>query len=348
MNDPLGLALQKQEENKKSVSPLPPLSTSIHNSHHTGNKTKSKGIITSFVGKQTKNTTNVNRNLQHRSKAAEANSTRVKCSFCNHNQAVVMIQKSFTSKSYCLFHYYTTKACRIDTSKVRLLDDNITISRDGEILNKERNDDEFNLQLPYAQEIFRDAFTELQREIANEASKSFQSMVARGNDPLSILMDQPKRELKSKKPEGVKKLKNDIDDSNEGGFILQLQSPKEKQLMEAQSQRIELAARESVEKIEHVNLYKRRKTSSKSSWHLVLNDDKNKNNNINRYKIDFASDVVKGVTCSCGSQEIKSCGNITGRNNDVSKAETWGFKRDNDVSSRYQCLRCNKIWNEES
>lgn len=243
-----------------------------------------------------------------------------KCCFCDENQAIVMIKKSFTTKPYCLFHYYTTKACRIDTSKVSLIESEAS--------------DEFKTQVQiqktHVQEIFAEAFTELQKEISTEATRSFQSMVERGNDPLSILIDSCKQN-RIKHPK-----------ENEGGFMRHIQNSKESKLMEQQLRRNELAARESVSSIHNnVNLSKRRKTSSKSSWHLVFDkktDDNEKFHN---------NDSMSGLKCSCGSRDIILCGNITGRNDAVPKAEIWGLKRDNEVSSRFQCTNCSNIWNED-
>ena len=295
-------------------------------------KKKKRGLLTAHPTTTAQRTTTIKKK-------------QLKCSFCNNNQAVVTIQKSFTSKPYCLFHYYTTRACRIATHKVSLIET--------------EDKDEFHTQLPYVQELFSEAFTELQKEISAESSKSFQSMLAKGNDPLSVLkMPSRGSKLRKAKNKGVNRKKNIGDngkgtvnnDDNEGGFMRQLQT-REITLMENQTQRIEQAARESVEKVkQQSNLYKRRKTSSKSSWHMVL-DKKVKGlseNNTDVMNSNFMSDVVEGIICSCGSQKVKLCGNVTSRNNDVSKADTWGFKRDNDNSSRYQCMTCNKTWNEES
>ncbi len=250
-----------------------------------------------------------------------------KCCFCDEQYGLVMIKKSFTTKPYCLFHYYTTKACRIDTSKVSLIE--IEAS------------DEFRLQLVYIQEIFAEAFTELQKEISTEANKSFQSMVERGNDPLSILIDSCKQNrVKHPKPTGS---------SMEGGFMRHLQNSKESKLMEEQLHRNELAARESVSSIHNnVNLSKRRKISLKSSWHLVFDKkpDYNEKNN-HDWDIKENKDSISGMKCSCGSHDIILCGNITGRNDEIPKAEIWGLKRDNEVSSRFQCINCSKIWNQD-
>jgi len=220
--------------------------------------------------------------------------------------------------------------------------------------------DEWNIQLPYTQTLFDEAFKELQNEILTESSRSFHSMVERGNDPLSILTEDH-NSARKKRARGantkIRKVRNEEDDgdvgSDGGGGFLQQVHSKEVKLMQDQARRIERAAKESIHTLKvKQNPYKRRKTSSKSSWHLVLNG-KGKSTSLNggtsTGKIDFLSASVKGITCSCGSQNIELCGNVTNRNDQVSKADTWGFKRnDDDVSAIVRCTNCDKTWKEEN
>jgi hypothetical protein len=338
--DLLGAALQATTKKskpgsasrKRRISFSPTLDTA---STTTTSKTKSK------------TTTKATSTAKKSFKSTITKKKKIKCCFCNDYKAVVSIKKSLTSKSYCLLHYYTTKACRIDILKVHLIDD--------EIEDKE----EFDSQLPYVQELFSEAFTELQKDISTESAKSFQSMVERGNDPLSILMDAPKRS--SQKASHKRKLKssiagNHMNTENDGGFLRQLQT-KELELMNQQTKRIQKSAMESVQKVKGIhnhgknninnsNLSKRRKTSSKSSWHLVL-ENKTKSLIDNKNTVDLTSDVATGVICSCGSKNVELCGNITSNSNAVSKADTWGYKRESDITVRYRCMNCNKSWNEE-
>ncbi len=270
---------------------------------------------------------------------------------------MISITKSFTTKCYCLLHYYTTKACRISTDHVQIIngDNNGGVGDESRSLNEE-----WNTQLPYTQTLFKEAFTELQNEISTESERSFHSMVER-NDPLSILtMDNSSTKKISNRwgtasaymdNKKISTEKGEGDDDG-GGFLHQAHS-KERKLMREQSRRIEKAARESINTVVQVqeNPYKRRKTSSKSSWHLVLSSKKGKNNNsrpLTTAKIDFTSTSVEGITCSCGSKNIELCGNVTSRNNNVSKADTWGFKRDDDVKTIVRCTNCNKTWSEEN
>lgn len=63
------------------------------------------------------------------------------------------------------------------------------------------------------------------------------------------------------------------------------------------------------------------------------------------------SHIIEEATmppCSCGSRDVQSFGNITSRNQDTSKGETWGMKdRGGEIVARYQCSECGKTWMEE-
>ena len=53
-------------------------------------------------------------------------------------------------------------------------------------------------------------------------------------------------------------------------------------------------------------------------------------------------------TCKCGSTNVEISGNVTSRNNDMTKGEVWGSKdRAEAVMERCHCLACGKRWNEE-
>lgn len=254
------------------------------------------------------------------------------CSFCESEASAVSISKSLTKTSIplCLIHYYTTRSCRIDPQKVS-------------IINKE----ELKNQLPYVQDLFAEAFTDLQKEIATESAKSFNEMSRRTADPLSILNDHNQRKPKAniaKKPRSSSTKAGLVDD---GGFIKQI-NRREIDLIEQQRTRVTLSSsfanserneQLSLPKSQHdVNPYKRRKVSGKSSWHLVL-DGKMNMENIQETLSSFDK------KCKCGGDAVMF-GNTTSLNNDVAKADTWGMSRDHDVSERYQCQECGKVWNE--
>lgn len=255
------------------------------------------------------------------------------CSFCQSEPAVVSIKKQITTEkmSFCLLHYYTTRACRSDPSKTLVL-----------------NDDEMKKQLPYIQELFSEAFMDLQKDIATESAKSFNRMMKCANDPLSILTDNAAKSKKKKAKLGG--------NQNDGGFLNHIQQ-KEIDLIDQQKKRIEVdemfvtgSKSSSTSKITtamstEANPYKRRKCSTKSSWHLVLDPNRNTDSKI---KLNHETDGnFCSTTCTCGSNNVTTLENISSRMNDVSKADIWGYKRDQDeVSSKYQCRSCGKIWNE--
>mmetsp|Transcript_13765 Transcript_13765/g.15473 ORF Transcript_13765/g.15473 Transcript_13765/m.15473 type:complete len:341 (+) Transcript_13765:3-1025(+) len=273
---------------------------------------------------------------------------RRKCCFCSDAPAAIIIENSLTApKAYCMLHYYTTSACRVPLEKVQKVEsnDNEKNPKDNNIMNgiDSPPSSEFYNQLPYVQELFSEAFTELQKEISTESARSFQAMMKRDNDPLSILIDAPRSNKKKLKNNKTYVNKHDSEYRDGGGFIRQSQA-KEQQLIKEQSRRIEAAARESAKLIEdNDNIYRRRKTRAKSSWNLILekkipNDDTG---------FDLQNQVTCEMTCSCGSTSVESTGNITSCNGNVSKADIWGVKRENDVIIRYHCSGCGKQWNEE-
>lgn len=90
-------------------------------------------------------------------------------------------QQQQQPEPFCLIHYYTTRACRIDPSQV------VEVIRNGDASNEEdsdRQESESKQQLPYMQKLFSEAFLELQKEIGEESARSFRET---SSDPLSIL-----------------------------------------------------------------------------------------------------------------------------------------------------------------
>lgn len=247
------------------------------------------------------------------------------CSFCQIEPAAVSVMKALTKdiQSFCLLHYYTTRACRTDPSKTTVV-----------------NEDEMKRQIPYIQELFSDAFTELQKEIAIESARSMNEMLKNTNDPLSILTDSAKPHRKKKFQSGK------VDD---GGFIKPVKQ-KEIELLEQQrkitqqnSYNVKHLAKHT-HAAEAPNPYKRRKVSTQSSWHLVLNPIKSTNEG----KQDQVIFTKAGKSCSCGSIEVEMLENMSSRMTCASKADIWGCKRDQDdvSNTKYQCKSCGKIWNE--
>jgi hypothetical protein len=266
------------------------------------------------------------------------------CSFCKDNPAAVIVEmpsrhsKDLPSKKpFCLLHYYTTRAVRVDGSKVTVLDEDLT---------KTQLED-FNLQ-----EIFAEAYTELQQELAHESATAFQKQQS---DPLSILHSlhgKPKR----KKPPAPKP-SSKSDNTNEGGFLRHVPLPERllrTQQEQAKLQQEQLARMTDQRKPPPIaaaskasptaNPYQRRKPSRQSIWNLAMSSQKS-------VSIDTsAADTLAGdgVTCSCGSSNVSISGNVSSRNSEMAKGETWGSKDRGDMNvMRYQCGGCGKTWNQE-
>jgi len=210
------------------------------------------------------------------------------------------------------------------------------------------NKEELKTQLPYVQDLFSEAFTELQKEIVTETARSLIEMSKREADPLSVLNDDH-RKHKVKIPRGPPKNAKE-GGTSDGGFMKQVQR-RETDLVDQQRKRVTISNETAgggpqhhngmnSQKQTQFNPYKRRKISTKSSWHLVLEGK-------TRPEDSESPKQSQSFTnkCSCGGAAVLF-GNTTSRNNDVSKAEIWGASRDHDVSARYQCQNCGKIWNE--
>jgi len=254
------------------------------------------------------------------------------CSFCESEAAAICISKSLTKTKIplCLVHYYTTRSCRIDPQKVSVIEE-----------------EEVKSQLPYVQDLFSEAFTELQKEIATESARSYNEMSKRKLDPLSILNDDH-RKPRAQIPRGLHTNSKD-GAASDGGFMRHVQR-REIDLITEQKKRVTISNESAIgvsqqhngdnrpKKIE-INPYKRRKLSSKSSWHIVL-EGKTRPEPESTKQLDSFTNK-----CTCGGNAVMF-GNTTSRNNDVSKGDIWGTSREHDISARWQCQECGKIWNE--
>lgn len=186
---------------------------------------------------------------------------------------------------------------------------------------------------------------ELQNEIATECARSFNEMTKRESDPLSILND---RHWKSTKFKPIPRQEKSAKEGGkfDGGFTRHVQQ-REVDLMEEQKKRSMNGIQSMAEKIvrdqNNVNPYKRRKVSTKSSWHLILN---NRDASISQSLCDSAMSLEFKIKCNCGG-DATIVGSTMSKNNDVAKAETWGTKKDCNISERYQCQKCGKVWNQE-
>ena len=156
----------------------------------------------------------------------------------------------------------------------------------------------------------------------------------------------------------------------EGGFLREASLPQRyvrQQIRQKQLERtvvtgiVDLTVPPSV-KTRHISLrdqenpYRRRKPARTSVWNKVLDSGhdkthpteskKNRAAMLSEWK-SIEMSMKPSVKCSCGSSVVESDGNVTGRNNDTAKGETWGNKDRPDVVIKYRCMRCGKSWNEE-
>lgn len=257
------------------------------------------------------------------------------CSFCNRTPAAVLVElphlRKQQTKPFCLLHYYTTSAVRVSESKVKPVDDSIV---------------EEQLKDGLMQELFAQAFTELQQDLSSESARAFQNQQA---DPLAVLHDLRGRP-KKKPPLPNKKGNNKAgEDDNAGGFLKTVALPE--RLLQTQQQQAQLQAKEMAKWLRQTQQpskkatpYDRRKPSRKSIWNMALDPTVAGSEEL----ITTSSDVTSAVTCTCGSKNVQPLGNVTSRNQDLRKGETWGMKdRSDDVVARYQCQDCGKTWMQE-
>jgi hypothetical protein len=260
------------------------------------------------------------------------------CSFCQQTLAAVLVlvpvanRKKRAESPFCLSCYYTTSAVRQDAEKY------------VSTYNQARLDE----QLPRVQALFSEVYVELQKELEEESEKSFQRQK---NDPLAMLHQAPKRRQKAP-PRSLpitnanKKAGKEMD----GGFLRGIAIPErllKTQQLQAKLQKSQIERMNRVATKERqsssVNLFKRRKASRKSIWNLAMDP-----NTSTATKEDLRASIQHISTCSCGSNNVTNFGNITSRNQDLRKGETWGMKdRGGEVVTKYQCNECGKKWQEE-
>jgi len=176
---------------------------------------------------------------------ASSNAPLKPCHICNCESCVV-IPSIATPQHLCLLHYYTTGAHRSRSSHPRLSTTTATAMTTPSIAAKKKSSSllvesqRMDRQLPKVQELFAEAFIELQREIGEESARIFQS-AASSEDPLALLLDpaatssasrsaisrsfrrlNPKRSSKyniSDKKRHTKQATRRCEEDSEGGFL---------------------------------------------------------------------------------------------------------------------------------
>ena len=273
--------------------------------------------------------------------AARGNKRQRPCSFCEIAPASVVVNLSTGGKRkvktpLCWLHYYTSRAVRVPVQSVQSAQ-----SEEVEVLVDEENI-QTELNESGIQDLFAEAYLELQQDLATESALSFQKQKT---DPLSILNNFRGKRKPNKQQPGPARKK--LDANGGGGFMRSVSLPErfqktQQDVVRNNQQNQHVALLQAASSSE--NPYQKRKPSRKSIWKLAME----KPTQLERDTTATAIMPSSSVTCSCGSTDVKCHGNVTSRNNDVQKAETWGFKdRSDEIITRHQCYKCGKTWNEE-
>lgn len=245
------------------------------------------------------------------------------CTFCEIAPASIVANLSTGGKRkvqtpLCWLHFYTSRAVRCEEVEVLV---------SQETVQKELNESGL-------QDLFAEAYLELQHELATESALTFKNQKA---DPLSILN---KFRGKPKKPPAPARKKID---PNSGGFLRSVQIPERFHQTQQDVHNQQHQVLQSLPLQSSGNPYEKRKSQRTSIWKLAMEKPTDA-----EHATREAPVALSGTTCSCGSTDIHLSGNITRLNNDVQKAETWGFKdRSDEVVVRYTCGKCGKNWNGE-
>ncbi len=241
-------------------------------------------------------------------------------------------------------------------------------------------------QLPNMQELFAEAFVELQKDIREESARAFQS-VATAEDPLAILLgstssshkanitSQPLQKLhqggyNKQFPSKRKADKYDL----EGGFIREavlperlrkLQNPLKYDGFASVNNSSNVSTSKSRTKIDAIatqqqpssNPYRRKPPTN--IWNQIVDsiDGVSRKERAKMKWEDIEKEMTRDITsgnnasskkCTCGSCDVEISGNVTSRNNSMMKGEVWGMKnRSEIVVERCRCLECGKTWNDE-
>lgn len=217
----------------------------------------------------------------------------------------------------CWLHYYTSRAVRESQVTAKFHEETIP---------------------DHVQILFAEAFLELQQELAEESARAFQRQQ---QDPLGIIKSL--RGPRTKPPPPAKRKVPKEKDA--GGFLRDVPLPERFGRMQQQGHPQGIPAtpqpRPPDSNDGYGNPYQRRKGSGKSIWNMAL--DKTRKS----VQATMEESYHSTSSCTCGATQVTSTGNVTNRNNDIKKGETWGVKDGPNVVMRYQCNHCGKTWNEE-
>ncbi|KAL3941788.1 MAG: hypothetical protein SGBAC_003904 [Bacillariaceae sp.] len=258
------------------------------------------------------------------------------CSFCRQAPAALQVlvavrhRKKRVPATYCVSCYYTTSAVRLDPEKYVAVCDQAQLDK----------------QIRSVQQLFGEVFVEIRKELEVESERAFQKQK---EDPLAMIHRAPKRKLKAPPKQGPDKKAGKKAD---GGFLRDVPIPERllrTQQQQAQQQRAqtERMKRAATQNNESSRLYQRRKASKKSIWNQAM-ETPNQASSRPISSIQEMATQTSATCSSCASTNVRSFGNITSRNQDMRKGETWGMKdRGGEVVTKYQCNNCGKTWHEE-
>ena len=303
-------------------------------------------------------------------------------------------QRRRVIRHMCVKHFYTTPAARTISSMKKNPPPqrqqqsqsstnstlNATITTNDPAAVEILDAAEFDVQLKATQELFAEAFVQLQQEITEEAARAFTAQQSK-NDPLAILHDLHKTTQKTRHKRAARGPKDGAADA--GGFLRTVALPERlRRTQEPQHQQSHLnarVARNQRSTTAPANSSKRRRPTTANIWSQVRDDttrgstsrqvavaqrtkqtsrnvadnriimeQSTRNNHPNDEDNFFSND--HDVSCkSCASPHVRMVGSNASRNHDLTKGETWGSKdRAEEVFHRYECQKCGLTWNEEA
>jgi hypothetical protein len=272
------------------------------------------------------------------------------CSFCGQTPAAVALVHG--KIKLCLLHYYTTLRGGGDDD-----DDDDKEEPDVEILDQATYDQ----QAPAVQDLFASVYLEVRQELQ-------EATALHNQDPLGMLHQWSKKSTTTMTTKAAKHRSANTSTNAGGGFLpLEPAAPsrllsvqqKERRRHEALLRRMNTqsstAATPTTTSKSTPDLTQRRQPTRTSVWNAVIKDDagggfEKKKNPASNHQMAPSStvDMAVGVTCSsCGNNTNVEIVQSSQRRQDMAKAEVWSNKdRDDEVSQRYRCGQCGKVWDE--
>lgn len=320
------------------------------------------------VGRKRSTASVLGRNNRHHQEEEEEEEKEEKgggqrCCFCDRAEAAVAVRTSqplhartrtttTVTSSYCLLHYYTTPAVRVPVDEGVVVVDPLA----------------YEEQKSTVQSLFAEAFVQLQQELGESVARAA-STTGKQQDPLAVLHHIHKK-AQRKKPPPPKPSSAAAGGSPSGGFLREIAPPerliktqreqaRKQQALLKRMERATTTARQqqpsALDARRPPDVSKRRKSSRRSIWNTVLDNDDNADNadrtttdavpqQSTAAAIHRASELHATAVCSsCGGDQVKVLASHSAR--DARKGEIWGGR--DETSARVQCLTCGKTWNEE-